>query len=129
MILSILDIKEQGIKYIIATLFCILFAMIYEFFSHNVYSNFMIFAFVIPLLFGVIVSFAIYFTKTKNLPSNIEFSLYNASIATFTIGSIIQGVLEIYGTTNGKVYLYLIVGIILLVASISLYFIRIFRHT
>ena len=42
-----------------------------------------------------------------------------------TVGSIMEGVLQIYGTTNVKIYLYLIFGIILLITSILLYLFRI----
>ena len=126
-ILSTLDIKElkkQGVNYIIATLSCILFALIYEFFSHEVYSGFMIFAFAIPLIFGVAVSFVMYFIKPKKVPKKIENNLYNAGIATLTVGSIIEGVLQIYGTTNWKIYIYLVVGIALIAISLISYIIR-----
>lgn len=124
MILYTLDIKNQGTVYIIATLFCILFAMIYEFFSHDVYSNFMIYSFTIPLIFGVIMYFTMYLLKIKKLPNKIENNLYNASIATFTFGEIMQGVLEIYGTTNSKIYLYLIVGALFFMISLISYIFR-----
>ncbi len=124
MILFTLDIKklkEQGTIYIIVSLVCILFAMIYESFSHGVISNFMIYAFTIPLILGVGVNYIIYFLKINKLPNKFENRTYNAGIATLTIGSIIEGVLQIYGTTNSKVYVYLIVGLILLTSSIISY--------
>ena len=37
-----------------AALFCAVFGMIYEVFSHEVYSYYMIYAFVIPLLLGAL---------------------------------------------------------------------------
>ena len=122
--LDIKKIKEQGKIYIIVTLICILFAIIYESFSHGVISNFMIYAFMIPLVFGVVVSYVSYYLKIKKLPTEIENKTYNVAVATFTIGSIIEGVLQIYGTTNSKVYVYLVIGIIFLVFSIGSYLIR-----
>lgn len=124
MTLSILDIKKQGLIYIVATLLCILFAMIYEFFSHDVYSNFMIYAFCIPLIFGVVVYYALYLLKIKKIPSKFESNLYNAGIATLTFGSIMQGILEIYGTTNSKIYVYPIVGTIFVLTSVILFITR-----
>ncbi len=124
MILFTLDIKklrEQGKIYIIVTLTCILFSIIYESFSHGVISNFMIFSFVVPLVFGVGINYMFYFFKIKKLPSRIQNKIYNAGIATLTIGSIMEGVLQIYGTTNSKIYVYLVVGIILLFTSIISY--------
>lgn len=127
MILYTLDIKklkEQGKNYIIVTLTCILFAIIYEGFSHGVISNFMMYAFTIPLLFGVFVYYLLYYLKIKKLPTGIENKTYNAGVATFTVGSIIEGVLQIYGTTNSKVYIYLVVGLVFLLFSISSYLLR-----
>ena len=125
-ILSILDIKEikkQKLAYILFTIFCIVFACIYEYFSHGVISYFMILAFLIPLFFGVLITYLIS-SKSKKLPSKLENNLYNSAIVTLTIGSIIEGVLQIYGTTNFKVYAYLIVGILFLLISTILYLVR-----
>lgn len=99
-------------KYIGLTLFCIIFALIYEQFSHGVSSIFMIFSFMIPLLLGVIPSYIIQKNKIKNSP------IYFCSVLTLMFGSIFKGVLDIYGTTNTKVYIYLVAGIILLIFGI-----------
>ena len=127
MILCTLDIKKiinQRLIYIIATLLCILFSIIYESFSHGVISNFMILAFLIPLLLGVVGTYIMFFLKRNKLPTLFENHLSNAGVATLTFGSIMEGVLEIYGTTNVKIYLYLIVGLILIISSILLYSFR-----
>lgn len=110
--MSILDIKKQGKVYLIASIACVIFAMIYEAFSHGVYSNYMIFAFLLPFIMGAGISFILYLINKKEasvLPSKFGNNLYNASVATLTFGSIFNGVLEIYGTTNAKVYVYLVV--------------------
>ena len=122
--LDIKRLKDQGKIYIIVTLFCILFAIIYESFSHGVISSFMIYAFIIPLLFGVFVPYLLYYLKIKKLPTGIENKAYNAGVATLTVGSIIEGVLQIYGTTNSKVYIYLVLGLFFLIFSISSYLLR-----
>lgn len=113
MILSTLDtksLKKQGIIYLIISMLCAIFGVIYEFFSHDVYSNYMIFAFLIPLILGSTVSFGLCIINKNNEQSNpgrLENKLYGAGIATLTVGSIFNGVLEIYGTTNVKIYTYL----------------------
>ena len=84
--------------------------IIYESFSHEVYSSFMIFAFTIPLIFGFIISF---------IKKDYLNTFYNLGIITLSIGSIFQGVLEIYGTTNRLVYIYLICGIVLIIIGIT----------
>ena len=119
--LSTLDIKKQEKLYILATILCFLFAMIYENFSHGVISYFMVFAFLIPLTLGVILNHII---KDRRLPTKIENNIYNAGVATLTFGAIIEGVLEIYGTTNIKIYIYLIIGISMLILAMGLYFLE-----
>ena len=119
MILYILDtniIKKELKKYLIFSSLCLVFACIYEMFSHQVYSVFMIFSFLIPLIMGVGVYALL--VKKHFLVNNISNSLYKMSLYTVTFGSIMKGVLDIYGTTNSKLVIYWIVGGIMLVAAI-----------
>ena len=121
-ILYILDInyyKKQGIVYVIGSLVTLAFGFVYELFSHNVISNYMIFAFLIPLILGAIVSIIIYRFKIKKIKKQ-QIELYNASVVTLTVWSIIKGVLEIYGTSNGKTNIYLIVFVLLFLGSLLL---------
>jgi hypothetical protein len=108
--------KKELKKYLIFSSLCLVFACIYEMFSHQVYSMFMIFSFLIPLIMGVGVYALL--VKKHFLVNNISNSLYKMSLYTFTFGSIMKGVLDIYGTTNSKLVIYWIVGGIMLVAAI-----------
>lgn len=121
MILSTLDnncFKKQSKIYLIISIICLVFSLIYEHFSHDVYSFFMISTFMIPLIFGSLVSLIL---SVKNIKTyRISNNLYNASVATFTVYFIMKGFLEIYGTTNATINIYLIVGILLLTTSIIL---------
>ena len=123
--MSTLDIKymkKQIITYLIASIACIIFSIIYETFSHGVYSLFMICSFAIPLILGCFISLVLY--KRKISYGRVEINLYNAGVATLTFGSIFQGVLEIYGTTNFKVYIYFFVGALLILNSLAVYIIK-----
>ena len=51
----------------------------------------------------------------------LSHNLFKSSILTFTLGSIPKGVLDIYGTTNSLIIVYLILGLILFILSIILY--------
>ena len=73
----------------------------------------MIFAFAIPLILGAIVSIIMYGLKTQKV-TRWQNNLYNASVATLTVWSIVNGILEIYGTTNWKVNIYLILYFLLI---------------
>lgn len=103
-----LDINKFK-PYLISSIIVLIFSQIYELFSHNVYSNYMTLAFLIPLVLGFIyVLFNNYINKY----------IYNLSVITLSIGSVIKGVLDIYGTTNNLIYVYLMVGTILILISI-----------
>lgn len=126
MILSILDIKRTIIKYIFFTIFILVFGQIYEHFSFGVISNYMIYAFLIPLILGLLINIIIYFTKI--VPNKMGSCLYNNGIITLTVGSILRGVLDIYGTTNMYLKIYLYAGVLLIIAGIILYIINIIKN-
>ena len=120
MILYTLDINEIKFKYLVSSVIVLIFGNVYEYFSHGVISNYMIFAFLFSF-----VSYLLYLLINKRiikkLPNNMSNNLFGGSIATLTIYSILHGVLDIYGTTNSKIYLLLIFGIVLLISSIISY--------
>lgn len=109
-------LKNHMLYNLAGTLFLVLFGAVYEMFSHGVYSFFMIYAFVIPLMFGV-VTYIVMLIKGK-YPGRLFLNLWNSAIATFSVGSVFQGVLEIYGTTNALVLVYPIAGGVLAILSL-----------
>ena len=80
--------------YVFTALFCIAFNYIYSLFGHGVSSPFMSYAFVFSLVLGV-VGFTVF--GRLNLDNRIAYNLYNAGIATLTVGSILQGIIDIAG--------------------------------
>ena len=115
-------VAKTGVFYLLATLFCVLFGAVYEYFSHGVYSGYMIYAFLIPLAGGAVPFCNMGLRKCRHLPLN----LYNSGIATLAVGCILQGVLEIYGTTNCLIQIYWFVGLTFLLLGLSLYLIGFF---
>ncbi|MBQ9674075.1 MAG: hypothetical protein IJV39_05570 [Ruminococcus sp.] len=111
--------------YIIFTIITAGFGFGYEQFSHEVYSMFMIYAFLVPLVLGALPLIIISLFFSNHLPSRLSLNLYNSGIAALTVGSIYQGVLEIYGTTNNLIFVYLIVGTLFLIAGASVYIAKI----
>ena len=116
--MSILDIKKEKKRFIIYILFCILFSFIYEQFSHGVISYYMILSFLFPFI-GLLEIFVI--MNQKLAIKILSHNLFKASILTFTLGSILKGVLDIYGTTNRFIIVYLLLGLILFLLSIITY--------
>lgn len=116
--MSILDIKElkKENKYILGfSMFILIFGIIYEMFSHGVISYFMIFAFTIPLINYI---FNLVIINNSIRIKTISKNLFSSSIITFTLYSVLKGILDIYGTTNSLINIYLIIGILLLITSV-----------
>lgn len=116
MILSISDIKRSKKEiekivflYLAGTVFCAVFGAVYECFSHEVFSYYMLYAFGIPLLGGAMPLYSVQYFQRKIPGSRARLFQY-FGIATLTVGCIFQGALEIYGTTNRLTVLYMIVG-------------------
>lgn len=101
-------------------IFVALFGAIYEMFSHEVYSYYMIYAFGIPLVLGVLcpVLTPVLF---KRFPHGFESALWNLSIVTLTVGSILKGIVDIYGSSNQKLIFYPITGCILVLLAVIVF--------
>ena len=108
------------------TAFIALFGGIYEIFSHGVFSYFMIYAFAIPLALGVI-PYLFLALFGKILPSAFSNCFWNYGIVTLTLGSVMKGVLEIYGTDNFTAYVYL-AGIPLVLIGLESYVRKIIKE-
>ncbi len=114
-ILDIKDLKKENIFIIGFSIFTLVFAIIYECFSHGVVSYFMILAFLIPLL-NLILNCIFIYSKFK--VTRLSKNLISMSIYTFTFFSIMKGVLDIFGTTNNLIFIYLIVGLLLFIFGV-----------
>ena len=108
---------KTALVYLLVSLFFVLFGAVYEIYSHEVYSYYMLYAFAFPLVGGTLVFNILSFLKLQKYPNAIACNLYHSGIATLTVGSVVQGVLEIYGTTNTLSDYYWYVGIVLIVTG------------
>lgn len=93
------------------------FGGVYELFSHEVYSYWMIYAFAIPLVGGVI-PMVVLLLRHK-LPSVRSLMLWHFGLVTLTVGSVMQGVVAIYGSTNRLIAVYPAVGAALLLLALA----------
>lgn len=117
------NMAKKGFSYLLVSLFCVLFGFVYECFSHEVYSFYMIYAFIIPLIGGVLPFYGMALYGIRRVPKRLSINLYNSGIGTLTVGSIFKGVLEIYGTSNRLVIFYWLVGIGFVCVGVLLYLI------
>lgn len=111
-----------------AALFCAVFGAVYEHFGHGVYSYGMIYAFAFPLVLGVL-PFMLITMYRATYPNRLARGAYHAGIAALTVGSLVSGALEIYGTTNPLTIVYWIAGGALAVFGIAIYLVSLFRRT
>ena len=114
---SVKIMLKQILMQLISAIWFAFFGAVYERFSHEVYSYYMIYAFAIPLVMGAL-PYSIMAVKQYQ-PDGLFLHLWNSAVITFTIGSIFKGVLDIYGTTNSLLTVYPIAGLILAILALA----------
>ena len=78
------------------------FGLVYEHFSHGVTSYYMLFAFLIPLSAGI--------ARLLPIFRGRDGLFWSCGTLTLTVGSLLRGALEIYGTTSRLCGIYWILG-------------------
>ena len=114
------DIKRElktGIIYLSGSLIIAAAAAVYGLFSHGVYSYFMTYAFMIPLLGGAM-PHLVAALKEKSLPGWVREDILLAVIVTLTTGSLLKGALDIYGTTNRLLIAYPVLALLVTAAAV-----------
>lgn len=96
----------------------LIFSLIYEHFSHGVYSSYMLCAFMIPFVLGCAVNAVINLTGNEKRVGALSRDLRDMTMWTLLLGSIITGILEIYGTTNVLTKVFFPIGIILSILTV-----------
>lgn len=112
---------KLALIYLLVSVFCAVFGAVYELFSHEVYSYRMIYAFAYPLIGGALPYLVQSIVQRPRREITISGKLYNSGIAALTVGSILGGVLDIYGTTNRLLTAYPVVGITFAASGAALY--------
>ncbi len=116
--------SKTSFIYLVISIFCLLLGAVYEKFSHEVYSFYMIYAFAFPLVGGALLFCILGFVGPEKYPRSLARNLYHSGIATLTVGSFLQGILDIYGTTNALINYYWMVGGSLLIITLLAYLLQ-----
>ena len=106
------------IRSLIASAFCFVFSTVYNHFGHRVYSPYMTWLFLFPLLFGTAVYLIMVMTGIPERPSAAAAAAYSSGIATVTIGSALKGVFAIAGTSSPYLSVYWAAGFGLMGAAV-----------
>lgn len=105
--------RKTAIVYLAVTVFCVIFDRVYALFGHGVFSASMSFMFLYPLLAGVLPFlllwlFAPQADKVKYY--RLFYNCYNSGVATLTVGSMLNGIFEIAGTSSSYVIVFTVCG-------------------
>lgn len=87
----------------------------------------MVYLFAIPLLLGVLPQLAALTNPKLAVGSSWQKTIHAFAVATLTVGSLLQGIVEIYGTNNRCIAYYFVVGIGLLAVSLMMWLVQ-FMH-
>ena len=121
------DLEKWRKGYLYLSVVCLIFSMIYECFSHNVFSPFMVFAVAFPLLGGSLVAELLGKLPADKFPDGLAGEFYHWGIITLMVGSIIRGVMDIYGTESPLVVYYAVAGIGLVVVAVCMWILSFFK--
>ncbi len=106
---------KTAIIYLIFGVITFIFSIVYSLFSHEVYSDYLTFAFLYPLIGGMVIYLLLSkFNSFKKWPYNF----YNAGIATITMGSILAGINEIAGADTLYFMWFYLGGVIFIVLAL-----------
>lgn len=114
---------KKALRYVISTISVASFGAVYEYFSFGVFSYYMLYAFVFPLVFGALpwMIIAMDVKGVGRFPGQQTINYWGAGITTLTVGSILHGVLDIYGTTGTFTKYYFVVGGVLLLSAVMIF--------
>ena len=110
-------LHSHGLRLLFAAAFTAFFGAVYEHFSFGVYSNYMVYAFAVPLLLGALPALLFACSKRPPMISNLAKKLWRDGIAVLTVGSLFTGVIKIYGTDSNLCSVYAGAGAALLLAA------------
>ena len=99
-------------------LFLAVFGAIYEHFSFGVYSNYMLYAFLPPLIAGLLLLFSV---SGTHLPQQRTLFLLHACVAACSVGCITAGILRISGRTSDLLLCYPAAGALLAMFALLSY--------
>ena len=119
--------RKRLIRYGEVTILCFVIFIIYNIFSHGVYSNYMTLLFAWPLILGFVPSLLIALIPRLSEPSDLTKALYHSGLASVTVSSLLRGIFEIAGTSSIYQMPLMYVGIALMLAGVVVYIYNIFK--
>lgn len=104
---------KTALVYLTVSVICIIFDKVYALFGHGVHSTSMSMMFLYPLLGGTL----IFTLAWIIIPHSDEvscyrffYNIYNSGVAALTVGSVLNGIFEIAGTSSPYTIAFFILG-------------------
>lgn len=110
------------------SLFCLVFYLVYDLFSHGVRSPYMTFLFAWPLALCVIPCALLLLVPPLPGPSLISSLLWNTGAIAVTVSSLLRGIFEIAGNSSVYQQILMTLGGCLLLAGFIMYAAGIFAR-
>ena len=109
--------RRAALRYGLLSGLCAVFALIYELYSHGVVSWSMALLPLWPLLGGALPFLLL--ARLRVSTAQLTRCLWHTGLLTLTVGSLMTGVFEIYGSMSSLVRVYRIVGAALTTAGLA----------
>lgn len=112
------DEKRMFFLWSTITAGCLIFAEVYKQFGHGVTSDYMRLMFLYPLILGIGEEMILVLRQKTKLIKTFAMQLYSWGIVTLIMGNLLRGVFDIAGTSSNFVYIYWIIGCILIAVGV-----------
>ena len=122
------ELQSGLIISIFGSIFCFIFYLIYNIFSHGVHSPFMTYLFVWPLLLEVLPALLCLMIRALPGPSILSSLFWNTGCALASVSSLLRGILDIAGTASAHQKYMMITGFVFLAAGLIFYAVGIFQR-
>lgn len=110
--------------YLFVTVLCLVFSLVYNQFSYGVYSPFMTWLFMWPLVLGFFPGAFWEWCFQLRRPGRVAENLYHSGVAAVTVSSLLRGILEIAGTASEYQEWLMWIGGIMLIAAVAAYLLK-----
>ena len=120
--------KRYLVSAILGTLFCLVFFLVYDRFSHGVRSPYMTFLFLWPLVLELIPAAVLLFFPRIPAPAALTAVVWHSGTAALTAGSALRGVFDIAGNASEYQRSLMIFGFFMLALSLLSLIISIFLY-
>ena len=108
--------------YLIAFALCAVFATVYEIFARGVISYWMIGMPLFPLILGALPFFVLNRKGVQAPDWSVQ--TWNCGVITLTVGSLLNGIFEIFGTYLDQFLVFMVCGIALLICGLTIFIIK-----